>query len=229
MNILYKEKLHTQLFTVYLLPLAPSLTTDAAVRALLADCMAPQRAVPGSTWQISSLLDKPYSMCICTDSSQTSIPKKETAMPCSDFGQWSISRSENGRPYFADHPEVCFSVSHSGTYMAVAFCGRPVGVDLQEHVTKKEEPPYKAAQRLKKIAQRFFNPLDAAYVCRPDISPDETINRFYNAWTAAESYAKCTGLGLSRTLGKTALLGGAGENIAPGSGWQCGGYSFFML
>lgn len=57
---------------------------------------------------------------------------------------------EYGRkPYFASHPYIHFSISHSGDIWGVVFSGKEVGLDIQypnPSVTHK------------KIAKRYFHP-----------------------------------------------------------------------
>ena len=43
----------------------------------------------------------------------------------------SLGENARGKPVFPDHPELCFSLSHSGDYVACALGNTPLGVDVQ--------------------------------------------------------------------------------------------------
>lgn len=101
-----------------------------------------------------------------------------------------IARTERGKPYFSDRPDIHMSVSHSGKYFVCAFSTSPVGVDIQEHVLRKGENTESAAPRLKKIAARFFHPDEKEYIEK------DTFERFYRVWTAKEAFVKYTGKGI---------------------------------
>ncbi len=103
---------------------------------------------------------------------------------------WQIARTERGKPYFPNRPEVHFSISHSGELWVCAFSGRPVGVDVQQHVKKRGEGDREAAGRFGRMADRFFHPREAVWV------REEPYERFFRIWTAKESYVKYTGEGI---------------------------------
>lgn len=101
-----------------------------------------------------------------------------------------VARTERGKPYLPERPELHFSVSHSGKYFVCAFSGAPVGVDIQEHTLLRGETPESAVPRLKRTAKRFFHPLEADFV------EEDTYERFFRVWTAKEACVKCTGQGI---------------------------------
>lgn len=86
-----------------------------------------------------------------------------------------VKRGTRGRPLLASHPDVHFSVAHSGDWYAIAITrAGPVGVDIERirHVPE-------AAQ----IARRWLHDADPAH--------------FFEHWTRREAHLKAIGLGLS--------------------------------
>lgn len=107
-----------------------------------------------------------------------------------DAEAYRIARTEKGKPYFADVPDLYVSLSHSDAYCIVALAPCRVGVDLQSHQKFPNENDADALQRYLHLAQRFFHPVENAYVQR------QPQKRFFEVWTAKESYVKYTGVGL---------------------------------
>lgn len=102
-------------------------------------------------------------------------------------GNWEIAVTPRGKPYFPDHPQVHFSISHSGGHWGCAFSEGNVGFDLQE-IRKADT---------EKIAKRFFSTGENAAIAAAE-NPELA---FFEIWTAKESYVKFTGLGLSSGMG----------------------------
>lgn len=90
-----------------------------------------------------------------------------------ELGQW-------GKPFFPDCEGLRFSISHSGEYWLCAFADRPVGLDLQR--CRSFVPP-------ETLSQRFFHPREDAFLAK------NGYERFYDLWTAKESFIKFTGRG----------------------------------
>lgn len=106
-----------------------------------------------------------------------------------------VRTAPGGKPYAVSDTSptpLFFSLSHSGGLLALLIHTHPVGVDLQSHKSVRAE----------RLAQRWFHPAEyAAYLaggCR-----DED---FFTLWTAKESYAKYTGLGLSLSARRFSVL-----------------------
>lgn len=118
---------------------------------------------------------------------------------------WQINRTDRGKPYFPYQPKLHFSISHSGEYWACAMADQPIGLDLQEHVTRKDETPEIAAARYGKMAQRFFHPKEAEYV------KQDSYRRFFEIWAARESYVKYTGQGIDDHFGEICVLPEEGQ------------------
>lgn len=96
-----------------------------------------------------------------------------------------VSYSPYGKPFLSEHPEVYFSLSHSGSVVLCLVSDRPVGCD-----TERIDP------RMLRLAPRVLQTEELKQVrsAGPEAEQAEQFTRF---WCLKESYMKCTGLGLS--------------------------------
>ncbi|MGN1347257.1 MAG: 4'-phosphopantetheinyl transferase family protein [Eubacteriales bacterium] len=92
-----------------------------------------------------------------------------------------------GKPFFPSHPDVHFSVSHTGGLWVCAFADREVGCDVQEH------RPHDEPKRLAQIAKRWFSAEEERYLAARGYEPAE----FYRIWARKEAYVKLTGAGIA--------------------------------
>ncbi len=153
-----------------------------------------------------------------------------------------VCRTEKGKPYFMDRPEVHFSISHSRDRWACVVADGPVGLDLQYH----------KAGRLANIPGRFFHPKEAGWLEKLGFCDEEPVaagtelavetkwterieamgpcvrarqpharQAFFDVWAAKESYVKWTGEGIDRHFHEFAV---ADEN---GLLERCGGAYFW--
>ncbi|MCQ2500768.1 MAG: 4'-phosphopantetheinyl transferase superfamily protein [Lachnospiraceae bacterium] len=93
-----------------------------------------------------------------------------------------------GKPYLQSHPEICFSIAHSGSCAAVAVSDQEIGLDAE----LIDKAPMK-------IMKRVFSPNEADRVhgsAYPDLE-------FFRIWTRKESFGKYLGTGLSTLVLKT--------------------------
>ena len=111
-----------------------------------------------------------------------------------------VARTERGKPYFPELPQVKVSVSHSGKYWVCACSGEEVGVDLQEHVRMQGESEEEAAVRFRKMAHRFFHPVEAKFV------DEDSYLRFFSVWAARESFVKYTGQGIDADFSRHCVI-----------------------
>ena len=89
------------------------------------------------------------------------------------------------KPYFASHPDIHFSISHSGDTWAVVFSDREVGLDIQY-------PNPSVSQE--KIAKRYFHPDEyKAFIDGES---------FYYIWTRKEALCKLFGYGIDARFSK---------------------------
>ena len=83
----------------------------------------------------------------------------------------ALAREAGGKPYFPDHPEVCFNLSHSHGAAVCVLHDKPVGTDIE----KLRPAPRRLAQGM----------------------GDEA---FFRLWTAREATVKRLGQGISALL-----------------------------
>ena len=92
-----------------------------------------------------------------------------------------VARTEQGKPFFPDYPDVHFNISHCDVAVACAVATSPVGIDV-EMVTELDMD----------VARRVLNDDELHKVLavpRPDVA-------FTRLWTIKESYLKMLGTGL---------------------------------
>ena len=98
-----------------------------------------------------------------------------------EIGEW-------GKPALKYHPEICFSLSHSGDYAICTIGDKPVGNDIE---LVKEG-------RLK-VADRFFAKEELDWLYDTE-DPSEKTLRMFRLWTMKESFIKAIGRGMSLSL-----------------------------
>ncbi|MBY6192033.1 4'-phosphopantetheinyl transferase superfamily protein [Microbulbifer agarilyticus] len=108
-----------------------------------------------------------------------------------------FSISDSGKPALAVTPELHFSLSHSGQWIALSVsCEAPVGIDIEQ--------PQKPRDFLR-IAHHYFHPDECALL---DNAPPELLPvHFYRLWTMKEAFFKARGTGISEGLGRINLAG----------------------
>lgn len=108
-----------------------------------------------------------------------------------DFAGVSVSGfteeiGQYGKPYFKSHPNVCFSVSHSGNIWVCAFSDTEVGTDVQVYDKTGN------TERRRRIANRWFSENEREYLEKCGYGEAE----FYKIWARKEAYVKFTGDGI---------------------------------
>lgn len=102
----------------------------------------------------------------------------------------TIRRNEHGKPFFADHPQLHFNLSHSGTFALCALDDSPVGVDIE--VIRPHHP---------RLAERICSPTELAWVtAQPD-----SHRALLSLWTKKEARVKQDGRGLTVPLREIAV------------------------
>lgn len=101
---------------------------------------------------------------------------------------------EQGKPFFRDHPEIHFSLSHSGDYAICSIGTKEIGNDIEWVRGRKE-----------RVAERFFAAQELAWIQNAG-SAAEKDARFFRIWTMKESFLKVTGLGMSFPLKDFAII-----------------------
>ncbi|NCA84921.1 MAG: 4'-phosphopantetheinyl transferase superfamily protein [Clostridia bacterium] len=99
----------------------------------------------------------------------------------------TVSKYQNEKPYFNQHPEIHFNVSHSGRWIVTALSDAPVGVDVE-----------KVRNANLAVARRFF--ATEEYLQLTTKNEESQRSFFFDLWTLKESYLKALGTGLTRPL-----------------------------
>lgn len=124
----------------------------------------------------------------------------------SDYGfrenEMTYGYNAHGKPCFVNAPEIHFSISHSGTKVAVAFSDNEVGCDIEKVGIVDLE-----------IARRFFSEREFRTLVAGN-NADERICEFFRIWTMKESYMKASGFGFSIAPESFDVTGGAVEDFS---------------
>ena len=113
-----------------------------------------------------------------------------------------ILRTEMGKPYFPDFPDVHFNLSHSGERVMCVISPFEVGCDVE--IIKGDRG---------RLAERFFKPEESAWIKHFETLEKQS-EAFYRLWTLKECYMKVTGRGMSLMPDKFALRVDENENIS---------------
>ena len=93
--------------------------------------------------------------------------------------QWKelpeILLTEKGKPYFPEHPDVHFNISHTGGAALVGVSDQPIGVDIE---------------KVRPVSERSMRRLAAA----------STAEEFFQSWVRREARAKRSGDGVSTMM-----------------------------
>ena len=111
-----------------------------------------------------------------------------------NLSEFTVERDDYGKPHIQGRPDFHFNLSHSGSWVVIAYGASPVGIDVERirMDTGKEN-----------IARRHFTPEEQAYLFS---AGEENGERFFEIWTAKESYLKYLGTGLRRSLNSFSVV-----------------------
>ncbi|WP_299596926.1 4'-phosphopantetheinyl transferase superfamily protein [uncultured Microbulbifer sp.] len=126
--------------------------------------------------------------------------------------------ADSGKPRLAEVPELHFSLSHSGQWIALGVsCESDIGVDIEQPTRPRN---------FLSIARHYFHQDERTLL---ETAPPELLPvHFYRLWTMKEAFFKARGTGISEGLGRINLAGfHLGHGIAldasfeePGAPWQ---------
>lgn len=119
-------------------------------------------------------------------SSAALLRKAAAAYTGCDIAGWEIAFGDHGKPFFSNHPEICFNLSHSGMLWGCAFSDGAVGFDLEKH----------RGRQFTRIADRYFSEGERRLLWEAE----DKMSCFFALWTAKESYLKYIGTGLQTKL-----------------------------
>jgi 4'-phosphopantetheinyl transferase len=106
-----------------------------------------------------------------------------------------IKKTEHGKPYLVDYPELAFNISHSTDRVMIAIGWmRQLGVDIE--VCKQRI-------NLSGLVDKCFAEEEAAYWAK---LPETLKNlEFYRFWTRKEAFVKATGHGIALGLNRCVI------------------------
>ena len=110
--------------------------------------------------------------CVSVTEVLAELSQKETLK----IHQFALAKTKQGKPYFAEQPDIHFNLSHSGDYVACAMADREIGVDIQ-----KWKEPVKES-----LVKRVLQETEEGF--------------FFDIWAAKEAYCKCIGKGLAKDM-----------------------------
>ena len=87
----------------------------------------------------------------------------------------ALALTELGKPYFPEHPDVHFNISHTTGAVLVGVSGEPVGVDIE---------------KIRPVSRRAMQRLAAA----------STEKEFFQSWVRREARSKRSGAGISTMM-----------------------------
>lgn len=111
-----------------------------------------------------------------------------------NLSEFTVERDDYGKPYVQGRPDFHFNLSHSGSWVVIAYGASPVGVDVER---------IRMDAGKENIARRHFTPEEQEYVFS---AGEENGERFFEIWTAKESYLKYLGTGLRRSLNSFSVV-----------------------
>ena len=106
--------------------------------------------------------------------------------------------NEHGKAYFEGNP-LYFNLSHSGSYVALAYDKLDLGVDIEAHREVDEG-----------IFPKVFTPAEQALLHQKEGEAKKAM--FFRLWTEKESYLKAVGVGLSKPLSSVDFSAHAGQD-----------------
>ena len=109
-------------------------------------------------------------------------------------GDWAVSRPRGEKPFFTHHPELHFSLSHSGDFWVCAMARQALGLDLQQQ----------RVHQLERLSRRFFSREELAFLESQDYQD------FFSVWTAKEAFVKFSGQGIDRDFSGFSVAGPEG-------------------
>ncbi len=96
-----------------------------------------------------------------------------------------FSVTNQGKPFCKSHPEIYFSLSHSGDFLALAVSDREIGIDIEKIREAKEN-----------LIRRVCSENEIKKIYSSE-NPDRV---FTEIWTKKEAYLKALGTGIDRKL-----------------------------
>ena len=112
-----------------------------------------------------------------------------------------VDTHPGGKPFLINLPDLHFSLSHTGSEVALVFSRSPVGFDMEKSGRRTD---------FLALANRFFTATEVAAIVAAgkDAGPC-----FLELWTAKEAILKLEGTGISGGLDRARILGESEGNL----------------
>lgn len=111
-----------------------------------------------------------------------------------------------GKPFFTEHQNTHFNISHSHDYVVCAIASRPLGIDIQYHKDVN----------IMRMAERILSPQEYHNFLRAE----DQEKFFFQCWVEKESFLKWTGDGLRLDLRNLDLMGCC-QHISIAENYSC--------
>lgn len=108
---------------------------------------------------------------------------------------YEIETSPFGKQMVKGAADFHYNLSHSGQWVVIAYGSRPVGIDVEKICWDSGK---------EKLARRYFTADEQDYVFGQ--GPQGCAERFFEIWTAKESYLKYIGTGLQKSLNSFSVM-----------------------
>jgi 4'-phosphopantetheinyl transferase len=107
----------------------------------------------------------------------------------------NIKKTDHGKPYLVDRPELVFNLSHSESTMVIALAWNcQLGVDIEY---------CKSRTSLAGLVDKCFADEEIAYW--NNLPEDQKVSEFYRFWTRKEAFVKATGRGIGLGLNRCVI------------------------
>jgi 4'-phosphopantetheinyl transferase len=111
------------------------------------------------------------------------------------IAEYKIETNPFGKPMVKGAADFHFNLSHSGQWVVIAYGSSPVGIDVERICWDSGK---------ENLARRYFTADEQDYVFGQE--PQRCAERFFEIWTAKESYLKYIGTGLRKALDSFSVL-----------------------
>lgn len=92
-----------------------------------------------------------------------------------------------GKPYFPQNPDFCFSISHAGSWAVLAVADVPIGIDVE-----------RVGPNRPRLVSRYFSAQEQTYFF--SLPQAQQADAFYRLWVLKEAAVKALGAGMHRPL-----------------------------
>ena len=110
--------------------------------------------------------------------------------------------TKEGKPYLKSHPEIFYSLSHSGEYVICLIADRNVGADIESNKRKLFQDGNE--EKLLALAQKSFSREE--YEGLVHLTKKERDELFLKLWTRKEAYGKTLGQGVWAEMEKNTSI-----------------------